>query len=52
MIKKAKAGVAETPVIITNSDKYEVEVEQLPQAFERGSQLMQLIHFKEKWNDL
>ena len=40
MIKKA-GYVTETPVIITNSDKYEVEVlEQLPQAVERGSQLM------------
>lgn len=40
MIKKA-GYVTETPVIITNSDKYQVEVlEQLPQAVERGSQLM------------
>ena len=40
MIKKA-GYVTETPVIITNSDKCEVEVlEQLPQAVERGSQLM------------
>lgn len=40
MIKKA-GYVTETPVIITNSDKYEVEVlEQLPRAVERGSQLM------------
>ena len=40
MIKKA-GYITETPVIITNSDKYEVEVlEQLPQAVERGSQLM------------
>lgn len=40
MIKKA-GYVTETPVIITNSDKCEVEVlEQLPQAVERGNQLM------------
>ncbi len=40
MIKKA-GYVTETPVIITNSDKYQVEeLEQLPQAVERGSQLM------------
>ena len=40
MIKKA-GYVTETPVIITNSDSYQVEeLEQLPQAVERGSQLM------------
>ena len=40
MIKKA-GYVTETPVIITNSDKYQVEeLEQLPQVVERGSQLM------------
>ena len=40
MIKKA-GYVTETPVIITNSDKYQVEVlEQLPRVVERGSQLM------------
>ena len=40
MIKKA-GYVTETPVIITNSDKYQVEeLEQLPHAVERGSQLM------------
>ena len=40
MIKKA-GYVTETPVIITNSDRYQVEeLEQLPQAVERGSQLM------------
>lgn len=40
MIKKA-GYVTETPVIITNSDKYQVEeLEQLPRAVERGSQLM------------
>ena len=40
MIKKA-GYVTETPVIITNSDKYQVEeLEQLPRAIERGSQLM------------
>lgn len=40
MIKKA-GYVTETPVIITNSDKYQVEVlEQLPWVVERGSQLM------------
>ena len=40
MIKKA-GYVTETPVIITNSDKYHVEeLEQLPQVVERGSQLM------------
>jgi len=40
--KIKKAGyVTETPVIITNSDKYQVEeLEQLPRAVERGSQLM------------
>ena len=40
MIKKA-GYVTETPVIITNSDSYQVEeLEQLPRAIERGSQLM------------
>ena len=40
MIKKA-GYVTETPVIITNSDSYQVEeLEQLPRAVERGSQLM------------
>ena len=40
MIKKA-GYVTETPVIITNSDKYQVEVlEQLPRVVERGNQLM------------
>lgn len=40
MIKKA-GYVTETPVIITNSDRYQVEeLEQLPRAVERGSQLM------------
>ena len=40
LIKKA-VYVTETPVIITNSDKYQVEeLEQLPRAVERGSQLM------------
>ncbi|QLB49633.1 PTS system trehalose-specific EIIBC component [Streptococcus sanguinis] len=40
MIKKA-GYVTETPVIITNSDSYQVEeIEQLPRAVERGSQLM------------
>ena len=40
LIKKA-GYVTETPVIITNSDKYQVEeLEQLPRAVERGSQLM------------
>ena len=40
MIKKA-GYVTETPVIITNSDSYQVEeLEQLPWAVERGSQLM------------
>ena len=40
MIKKA-GYVTETPVIITNSDKYHVEVlEQLPRVVERGSQLI------------
>ena len=40
MIKKA-GYVTETPVIVTNSDKYQVEVlEQLPRVVERGSQLM------------
>ena len=40
MIKKA-GYVTETPVIITNSDKYQVEeLEQHPQVVERGSQLM------------
>ena len=40
MIKKA-GYVTETPVIITNSDKYQVEeLEQLPRVVERGSQLM------------
>ena len=40
--KIKKAGyVTETPVIITNSDSYQVEeLEQLPRAVERGSQLM------------
>ena len=40
MIKKA-GYVTETPVIITNSDSYQVEeLEQLPRAVKRGSQLM------------
>ena len=40
MIKKA-GYVTETPVIITNSDKYDVEeLKQLPRVVERGSQLM------------
>ena len=40
MIKKA-GYVTETPVIITNSDSYQVEeLEQLPRTVERGSQLM------------
>ena len=40
MIKKA-GYVTETPVIITNSDSYQVEeLEKLPRAVERGSQLM------------
>ena len=40
MIKKA-GYVTETPVIITNSDKYQLEeLEQLPRVVERGSQLM------------
>ena len=40
LIKKA-GYVTETPVIITNSDSYQVEeLEQLPRAVERGSQLM------------
>ena len=40
MIKKA-GYVTETPVIITNSDKYQVEeLEQLPRVVERGNQLM------------
>ena len=40
MIKKA-GYVTETPVIITNSDSYQVEeLEQLPRAVARGSQLM------------
>ena len=40
IIKKA-GYVTETPVIITNSDSYQVEeLEQLPRAVERGSQLM------------
>ena len=40
MIKKA-GYVTETPVIITNSDSYQVEeLEQLPRAVERRSQLM------------
>ena len=40
MIKKA-GYITETPVIITNSDSYQVEeLEQLPRAVERGSQLM------------
>ena len=40
MIKKA-GYITETPVIITNSDKYQMEeLEQLPRAVERGSQLM------------
>ena len=40
MIKKA-GYVTETPVIITNSDRYQVEeLEQLPRVVERGSQLM------------
>ena len=40
MIKKA-GYVTETPVIITNSDSYQVEeLEQLPRAVERGGQLM------------
>lgn len=40
MIKKA-GYVTETPVIITNSDSYQVEeLEQLPREVERGSQLM------------
>ena len=40
--KIKKAGyVTETPVIITNSDKYQVEeLEQLPRVVERGNQLM------------
>ena len=40
--KIKKAGyVTETPVIITNSDKYDVEeLKQLPRVVERGSQLM------------
>ena len=40
MIKKA-GYITETPVIITNSDKYDVEeLKQLPRVVERGSQLM------------
>ncbi len=40
IIKKA-GYVTETPVIITNSDSYQVEeLEELPRAVERGSQLM------------